>query len=76
MLRGVAEELKVSHSLLLRWEAQKIGKMDPRNKHFKSKKKASYTGPLGQLEAIEEPLLHYIFELRKQGIVVNTSRLR
>jgi hypothetical protein len=72
LLQGVVEELKVSHSLLLRWEAQKIGEMDPHDKLFKSKKKASHTGPLGQLEAIKELLLRYVFELRKQGIVVNT----
>jgi hypothetical protein len=46
--------------------------MDPRDKLFKRKKKASHTGLFGQLEAIEEPLLHYVFELRKQGIVLNT----
>jgi hypothetical protein len=71
-LQGVTEELKVSHSLLLRWEAQKIGEMDPRDKLFKSKKKASHTGSLGQLEVIKEPLLRYVFELREQGIVINT----
>ncbi len=58
--------------LLLRWEAQKVGKMDPRDKLFKSKKKANVAGPLSQLEVIEEPLLHYVFELCERGIAVNT----
>ncbi len=49
--------------LLSRWEVQKVGKMDPRNKLFKSKKKANIAGLLSQLEVIKEPLLHYVFEL-------------
>jgi hypothetical protein len=74
-LQGIAEELKVSHSFLSRWEAQKISEMDPRNKLFKSKKKESHTGLLGQLEVIKEPLLSYVFKLCKQGIVVNTFKV-
>jgi hypothetical protein len=61
----------VSALLLLRWEAQKVGEMDPRNKLFKSKKKANLPGPLSQLEGIEEPLLRYIFEMREQGVIIN-----
>jgi hypothetical protein len=39
---------------------------------FKSKKKSVHNGPLSQLEAIVDTLLRYIFELREQGIIVNT----
>jgi hypothetical protein len=70
-LQGVAAE-KVCALLLSRWEAQKVGEMDPRDKFFKSKKKANVAGPLSQLEVIKEPLLHYIFELHERGITVNT----
>jgi hypothetical protein len=45
-LRGIAAELKVCASLLSRWEAQKVGKMDPRDKLFRSKKKADVAGLL------------------------------
>jgi hypothetical protein len=71
-LRGAATKLSVSASLLLRWEAQKVGKMDPRDKLFKSKKKANLPGPLSQLEGIEEPLLRYIFEMHEQGVIINS----
>jgi hypothetical protein len=71
-LQGVAAELKVCALLLSRWEVQKVGKMDPRDKLFKSKKKANVAGLISQLEVIKEPLLHYVFEMRERGIVVNT----
>jgi hypothetical protein len=71
-LRGAAAELSVSASLLSRWEAQKVGEMDPRDKLFKSKKKSNLPGPLSQLEGIEEPLLRYIFEMHKQGVIINS----
>jgi hypothetical protein len=70
-LWGAVAELNVSALLLLRWEAQKVGKMDPRNKLFKSKKKANLPGPLSQLEGNKEPLLHYIFEMHEQGVIIN-----
>jgi hypothetical protein len=35
-------------------------------------KKAAHAGPLGQLKAIEEPLLRHIFELHEQGVTVST----
>jgi hypothetical protein len=38
---------------------------------FTKKKKVVHPGPLSQLMAIEEPLLHYIFELREQGQTIN-----
>jgi hypothetical protein len=72
LLQGIAAELKVCALLLSRWEAQKVGEMDPRSKLFKSKKKAKIAGPLSQLEVIEEPLLRYVFELHKRGIAINT----
>ncbi len=71
-LRGTAVELNVCVLLLLRWEPQKVGEMDPCNKLFKSKKKANLAGLLNQLEAIKEPLLCYIFEMRKQGVIINS----
>jgi hypothetical protein len=71
-LRGTAAERSVSALLLSRWEVQKVGEMDPCNKLFKSKKKANLPGPLRQLEAIKEPLLRYIFEMRKQGVIINS----
>jgi hypothetical protein len=75
LLQGATAELNVCASLLSRWEAQKVGEMDPHDKLLKSKKKANLAGPLSQLEAIEEPLLRYIFELRKQGVIVNSWRV-
>jgi hypothetical protein len=62
----------VSALLLSRWEAQKVGEMDPHDKLFKSKKKANLPGPLSQLEGIEEPLFCYIFEMREQGVIINS----
>jgi hypothetical protein len=38
-------------------------------------KKAAHAGPLGQLKAIEQPLLRHIFELHEQGIMVSTFEL-
>ena len=71
LLQGTAGELNVSALLLSRWEVQKVGKMDPCDRLFKSKKRATHAGPLSQLEVLEEPLLHYIFEMCKQGVIVN-----
>jgi hypothetical protein len=71
-LRGAAAELSVSVLLLSRWEAQKVGEMDPCDKLFKSKKKTNLPGPLSQLEGIKEPLLCYIFEMREQGVIINS----
>ncbi len=51
---------------------QKINKVDPMDLLFTKKKKADHPGPLSQLMAIEEPLLCYIFKLRKQGQTINT----
>jgi hypothetical protein len=38
-------------------------------------KKAAHAGPLGQLKAIEEPLLRHIFELCEQGVMVSTFKM-
>ena len=35
---------------------------------LKGKKKANCAGPLGQLKPLENSLLRYVFEQRKQGI--------
>ena len=71
-LHSVAHELRVGSSNLSRWEQEKVGEMDPKDKLFKSKKMSAHPGPPGQLNAIDKPLLHYVFEQRKQGFVVNT----
>jgi hypothetical protein len=44
---------------------QKINKINPMDALFTKKKKAAHPGPLSQLTAAKEPLLCYIFELRK-----------
>ena len=33
---------------------------------------SAHPGPPGQLNAIDKPLLRYVFEQREQGFVVNT----
>ena len=62
-------------SNLSRWEQEKIGEMDPKDKLFKSKQMSAHSGPSGQLSAIEEPLLCYVFEQREQGFVINTFKI-
>ncbi len=56
---------------LSRWAVQKIDKIDPMDALFTKKKKPAHPGLLSQLMAIKEPLLRYIFELRKQGLIIN-----
>jgi hypothetical protein len=56
-LNSVACELHVGSLNLSRWEQEKVGEMDPKDKLFKSKKMSSHLGPPGQLSAIDEPLL-------------------
>ena len=51
-----------------------VSVLDPLIRTSKNKK-AAHAGPLGQLKAIEEPLLCHIFELREQGITVSTFKL-
>jgi hypothetical protein len=57
---------------LSRWAVHKINHVDPMDLLFTKKKKAVHPGPFNHLKAIEEPLLRYIFELRKQGQAFNT----
>ncbi len=71
LLQSAVDKLRVSVANLSRWAAQKINKVNPMDLLFTKKKKAVHPGPLSQLMAIEEPLLHYIFELRKQGQTIN-----
>jgi hypothetical protein len=71
LLRSAADELHVSVANLSRWGVQKIDKVNPMDSLFTKKKKAVHPGSLSQLIAIEEPLLCYIFELRKQGQTIN-----
>jgi hypothetical protein len=75
LLNSVACELRVGSSNLSRWEQEKVGEMNPKDKLFKSKKMSSHPGPPGQLSAIDEPLLHYVFKQRKQGFVIDTLKI-
>ena len=50
---------------------QGVGKINHLDKILRTKKKVAHSGPLSQLRAIEGALLHYIFELREQGVMVN-----
>ena len=61
----------MSSSNLSKWERAKIGDMDPKDKLFKSSKKANLPGLPSQLAAINKSLLHYISEQHEQGFVVN-----
>jgi hypothetical protein len=49
---------------------QKIGEIDPLDVLFTKKKKVVRPGLLGQMMAIKEPLLCYIFKFRKQGLTI------
>ena len=66
-LRLAALRLGVCAFLLLRLSRQhsEIGDV------AYSKKKSVCEGPLRQLKPIENPLLRFIFEMRKQGMAVN-----
>ena len=71
-LNQAADELRVSAANLSKWEKAGVGSMDPKDKLFKSKKKAKLPGPPSQLAVINEALLHYVFEQHEQGFVINT----
>ncbi len=73
MQKAVAE-LCLSHSNLVKWTAKAngIGNIYSLDNILKSKKKATHKGPLSQLKLLEDALLHLIFELHKQGIIINT----
>ncbi len=70
-LQSAADKLRVSVANLSRWGVKKIDKVNPMDLLFTKKKKAVHPGPLSHLMAIEDPLLRYIFELRKQGQTIN-----
>ena len=67
-LRYAASRLGVSHSLLSKWSRRHsvLGDVAYR------RKKSMCAGPLSQLKSIAEPLLRFIFEMREQGMSVNT----
>jgi hypothetical protein len=65
----------VSAANLTKWEKAGVGSMDPKNKLFKSKKKAKLSGPLSQLAVINKALLCYIFEQREQGFVIDMLKI-
>jgi hypothetical protein len=69
-LRRAAERLFVAHLLIVKWKKQQGAGDDPFVALIKTSKnkKAAHAGPLGQLKAIEEPLLRHIFEICKQGL--------
>ncbi len=69
-LRKSAEHVKVSAGLLVKWEECFSLGNNPIKELLKTKKKSVHPGPLGQLKLLEEALLKYIFEKRKQGIKI------
>jgi hypothetical protein len=71
-LRKSAERVQVSAGLLVKWEERFSLGNNPIEALLKTKKKSIHPGPLGQLKPLEEALLKYIFEQRKQGIEDST----
>ncbi len=63
-LCAAKSELCVSVANLSKWALQGVGKIDHLDKILRSKKKAALIGPVSQLNAIQDALLGYIFELR------------
>jgi hypothetical protein len=63
--------------LFVKWKKQRGAGDDPSIALIKTSKnkRADHSGPLGQLKAIEEPLLRQIFELREQGVTVSTFQI-
>jgi hypothetical protein len=59
----------------VKWQQQRAANVDPILAMLKSKRKAAHTGPLGQLQPLEQALLRYIFEHREQGMTVHTLDL-
>ena len=74
-LRRAAEQLKVAHSLFVKWEKQRAANPDPILAMIKKRCKAHHPGPTSQLKPIEVHLLRYIFEHREQGMAVATFDL-
>jgi hypothetical protein len=52
-LNRAASERHVSAANLSKWEMAGVGLMDPKDKLFKSRKKAKLPGPPSQLEVID-----------------------
>jgi hypothetical protein len=75
LLNCTTSELRVSAANLSKWEKAGVGSMDPKDKLFKSKKKAKLPGPPSQLAVIDEALLRYVFEQREQGFVIDTLKI-
>ncbi len=65
----------MSTANLSKWEKVGVGTMGPKDKLSKSKKMCLHPGPPGQLAAIDEPLLCYVFEQCKQGFLINTFKI-
>jgi hypothetical protein len=74
-LRQAARRLEFSHSLFVKWQQQRAANVDTILAMLKSKRKAAHTGPLRQMKPLEQVLLRYIFEHRKQGMTVHTFDL-
>ncbi len=72
LLCAAVSELCVSVTNLSNWALQGVGKINHLDKILRSMKKASSIGPVSQLKAINDALLHYIFKLCEQGVTVNT----
>jgi hypothetical protein len=71
-LHKSAEHVQVSAGLLVKWEERFSLGNDPIKVLLQTKKRSIRPGPLGQLKPLEEALLKYIFEKRKQGIKIST----
>ena len=72
LIWDAAAELHISTTKFLKWAVQGIGEINALDKICRSKKKAVLTDLVGQLKAIENALLRYIFKLCEQRITVNT----
>jgi hypothetical protein len=79
-LRRAEECFIVAYLLIVKWKRQQGACDDPFVTFLiktSKNKKAAHAGPLGQLKAIEEPLLHHIFEFCESTskMVVKASQL-
>ena len=74
-LRAAADQLRVDHSLFVRWQHRDAGIADPLLMMLRGQKKSSHPGLIGHLKPLEDGLLRHFFEQRKQGINVETFDL-
>ncbi len=65
----------MSAANLSKWEKAGVGSMDPKDKLFKSKKKAKLPGLPSQLEVIDKVLRRYVFKQREQGFVIDMLKI-